>query len=171
MCCIFQKKKKKYKNRFKPSCLVHFQASIQLITHNCTKKKKKTTKVNFINHQKEKNNNKQTRAQTVVSLSLSPLPAPIFNVCQLIMTRIVNSCCISSNSKIMSHSFRLCGRRRRRIRHRTVSWKRSFVFSYSKGFSGKLADKFWRVTKFTKIPNKREKTHRSELFAFPNISV
>lgn len=31
--------------------------------------------MNFINHQKEKSNNKQTRAQIVASLSLSPASA------------------------------------------------------------------------------------------------
>lgn len=41
-----------------------------------------------------------------------------FNICQLIMMRIINSCCVLSNTKIMSHSFKLCRLQRRRIRCR-----------------------------------------------------
>lgn len=87
-----------------------------------------------------------------LSLSLSPLPAPMFNVCQLITTRIVSSCCISSNSKIMSHSFRLCGRRRRRITHRTVSWNEELcLFPTEKDFleSGRInSGELWNSQRF-----------------------
>lgn len=55
-----------------------------------------------------------------------------FNICQLIMMRIINSCCVLSNTKIMSHSFKLCRVQWRRIRRRQRVGKGVCFFSTTK---------------------------------------